>query len=194
MQIDIQSDIDRVTRSLSRISRELVPKAVVPALNRGIDKSYSLSVKYASRDFGRRQKDIRIKKIVTRIRARRGDWSAVVYFNKYLEQMTVDRFYTEADANSPNAVPPRGKQVKGRAFTFTPIRGNSNAEIWAKRERSKRRVDNTWKSSKLHPLRYRRTVRNADRVSRIFAIKGQRVFNQRFIHEINRRLQRAGLA
>lgn len=194
MRIEIQDNIDQVANSLTRISRELVPKAVVPAINRGVAKAYTLSVRYAARDFGRRNKDIKRLRIVEKINAKRDNWSGVVYFNKYNEQMTVERFYTEADANSQNALPPKGASVKGRAFTFTPTRGNSNSELWAKRENSRRRIGNVWKSSKLHPLKYRRSVRNAERVARVHARKAKNVFNERFIHEINRQLRRAGLA
>lgn len=194
MRIEIQDNIDQVANSLTRISRELVPKAVVPAINKGVDKTYTLSVRYAARDFGRLNRDIKRLKIVTKIRAKRNDWSGVVYFNKYNEQMTVEKFYTEADANSQNAFPPKGARVHGRAFTFTPTRGNSNSELWAKRENSSRRINNVWKSSKLHPLKYRRSVRNAERVARVHARKAKNIFNAEFIRLINFRLRQAGLA
>lgn len=193
MNIDINHDINRVIASLPKIHREVVPKAVVPALNRGIQKSYSLAVKYAAKDFGRKMKEIRKKKIVTKIGAKRGDWSSVVYFNEYPETMTVEKFYTEADANSNKARPSRGYSVHGKAFTFTPTKGNSTSEIWAKRSTSKRRIDNVWKSSALHVLKYKRSVRNAQRVARIYARAGRNVFLKRLTtHEIPRQLKKAG--
>ena len=193
MNIDINDDINRVIASLPKIHREVVPKAVVPALNRGIQKSYSLATKYAAREFNLKMKQIRKKKIVAKIGAKRGDWSTVVYFNEYPETMTVEKFYTEADANSNKARPSRGYSVHGRAFTFTPTKGNSTSEIWAKRSTSKRRIDNAWKSSALHVLKYKRTVRNAERVARIFGRRGRDVFLKRLTtHEIPRQLKKAG--
>jgi hypothetical protein len=194
MQINIQHNIDEVADSLMAISREVVPKAIRPAINDGVKKAYSLSVKYAAKEFGKKQKDIRRLKIVTRILAKKGEFSGVVYFNKYNELMTVEKFYTEADTYRPEAFAGANKSVKGRAFTFTPTRGNSTSEIWARRENSKRRIKNTWKSSKLHPMKFRRSVRNAERVAAIFAKKGERVFKKRLIHHINYHLRRAGLA
>lgn len=194
MQIDISNNINDIIQALPEIQKRVVPKAVVPALNRGIQKSYSLATRYAARDFNRRLREIRSKKIVTKINAKRNDWSAVVYFNKYPETMTVDRFYTEADANNTNiAQPMPGFSVKGRAFTFTPTRGNSTSEIWAKRSTRRSRIDNNWNSSQLHILKHKRSVRDASRMASQYAREGYQVFIRRFLtHELPRQLRRAG--
>jgi len=192
MKIDVTIDVREVERGLSDLGKKVVSEAKYLALGEGVKKVETLCVKYAAKHLKRKQKMIRQKSIVKMIRPKRGSAWGVVYLNRYPEQMSVERFYTEADANSPLAQPSYKQAVTGRAFTFLNRKGNMN--LWAKRDASRKRIDNVWNSSKMQPLKFLRPVPDAERAARVFGKWGERYFYKRFSHHVNRKLKKAGLA
>ena len=191
MKIDVQFDVREVEKSLSALGKNAIPKAKYYALGEGIKKAETGLVKYAAKNLNRKQKMIRQKAIVYMIRPKKNSSWGVVYLNKYPEQMSIERFYTRADADSSLATPSYKQAVKGRAFNFLNKKGNMN--LWAKRDASGGRIKNVWKSSKMQTLKYLRPVPQAEKAARVYSKWGVRYFYKRFDHHLNRELQKLGL-
>jgi hypothetical protein len=174
----------------------MILRATPRAMNRANNMVYTRVVRYAAKDFFMKNKDIKRLKIVTKLKATRKEPSAVTYINKYNETMTVDRFYNEGDTYSSNVNTYKNEATIGRSFTFeTPTRftTSKSREIWARRSARKTRINNVWKSSRLKALRYRRTVRNVDRILKVYERFAKRKFKERFEHEIREEIRKAGL-
>lgn len=190
MRVEVKADIKEVTKGLDGIPKNIVPRSTHAALKRAVSSTYSEAVKAAAKDFKLTQKKVKQKKIIDRVTPKYKEKWGAVWLNKYRDSMSVEKFYTIGDANSRNASPRPGVSVKGAAFTFQTKNQKNN--LFAKREASKNRIDNVWKSSKLHTLYYHRTLTNAKALEKSLTIKARAIFLNRFNHEVGFRLKKAG--
>jgi|DEB0MinimDraft_6_1074348.scaffolds.fasta_scaffold05797_2 hypothetical protein len=213
MRVILSHNLDDISRQLSGIEREAVRPAAKAAMGNAIRYTEVRTVRWVRKRLSEkglklRNKDIRDKNIVYMIKPgfQKGRYSAsvgggiyeaitgVVYINKFGSRMSTSRGFTEADANSINAKPEKGQQVKGRAFKF--IGRTSGSEMWGKRHPTIRYDDrfpghkNAWRSSKAIALYYRAKIEGSDKATRVLGKLGERQFYKRFNYHLQRRIDR----